>query len=263
VAPTTVDVEPIPTGHRPGPGSAAVRLSVRPRRSLPSGRAMLGGLLVGAAALGTFVAAGGGSTDPATRFVVAARAVPAGTPLAAGDLTDRPLGLDPAVADGAFVDAADLVGRVTLAPLAPGDLLQASAVADAPDPGDARLELSIAIPDNRVPPGLRRGETVTVLVTVGSGDTALTRPVLDRVPVIELTRSEGMAGRGDAVLTVAVTEPALALAGAHAARVGELTAVRGTAAFGGTADTAAFGGTADTAAFGGTADTAAFGEASG
>jgi L-alanine-DL-glutamate epimerase-like enolase superfamily enzyme len=78
---------------------------------------------------------------------------------------------------------------------------------------------------------------VTVLATLGSGTDAATRPVLDAVEVVELTTSSGVAGRGEITVTVAVADPAVAVAGAHAARVGELTVVRlqgAVPAFGGT-----------------------------
>jgi hypothetical protein len=216
-------------------GEPGLRLVAGRRRSLPTGRALLGGLLVAVAVLGTFLLAGG-DEEPGSSYVVVARPIPAGTVITADDLTTRRLVLDPDVAARSFTEPADVFGAVALVPTGPGDLLSTGAVSTEGVTG-SRLELTLTVPEGRTPPALRRGETVTVLATLGTGADAATRPVLDAVEVVELTASSGVAGRGEVTLTVTVADPALAVAGAHAARVGELTVVRlqgEVPAFGGT-----------------------------
>jgi hypothetical protein len=208
----------------PPDGRPALRLVAGRRRSLPTGRALLGGMLVAIAVLGTFLLAGG-DQEQGSPYVVVARPLPAGAVITADDLTTRRLVLDPVVAARSFTEPDDVVGAVALVPTGPGDLLSTGAVATGGVTG-SRLELTLTVPEGRTPPALRRGETVTVLATLGTGADAATRPVLDAVEVVELTTTSGVAGRGETTLTVALADPALAVAGAHAARVGELTVVR-------------------------------------
>jgi hypothetical protein len=216
-------------------GGRPLRLVAGRRRALPTGRALLGGLLVAVAVLGTFLLAGG-DEDRGSPYVVVARPLPAGTVITEDDLTTRRLLLDPVVAARSFTDPADVVGAVALIPSGPGDLLSTGDIATDGVTG-ARLELTLTVPEGRTPPALRRGETVTVLATLGTGADAATRPVLDAVEVVEITAASGVAGLGETTVTVAVADPALAVAGAHAAQVGELTVVRllgDVPAFGGT-----------------------------
>src|SRR4051812_20047222 len=72
------------------------------RRSLPSGRAVTGGLLIALAALGAFVAARGTSAGPSHRYVVAAHDIVAGTTLEADDLRSEPVDLPEGLAGRAF-----------------------------------------------------------------------------------------------------------------------------------------------------------------
>ncbi|CAN5158982.1 hypothetical protein BH18ACT4_BH18ACT4_14360 [soil metagenome] len=106
-------------------GAAPVRRSVASRRALPSGRAVAGGLLVAVAAVGIFSAYRGAADDPSASFLVARSDLEIGTTLSTSDLELRPVDLPPALAARAYTDVDDLVGGVTVAPLANGDLIQA------------------------------------------------------------------------------------------------------------------------------------------
>lgn len=196
----------------------------RSGRGLPTGRALVGALLVAVAVLGTF-ALGNDGHDSTVAYVVARTSIDAGQVIAAEDLTTRRLHLDPDVADGAFVDSGAIVGSVALAALEPGDLVQRSVVGPSGPGESGRFELTLTVPTGATPPSLRRGERVTILATLGSGADATTRAVLEAIEVVDL-RSVDDLGGGDMVLTVALDDPALLVAGAHAAQVGEITVIR-------------------------------------
>ncbi len=60
--------------------------TVRPRRGLPSGRAVVGGFLVALAAIGVFAAYTSATAEPVTEYVVAARDLTPGEQLTSGDV---------------------------------------------------------------------------------------------------------------------------------------------------------------------------------
>jgi flagella basal body P-ring formation protein FlgA len=99
----------------------------RPRRqSLPGGRAVVGGLLVAAAAVGTYAAHGAAVATPGTRYVVAAHDVAPGRALVAGDLTTVAIDLPGGTRAVSFTDARPLDGAVTLGALRAGQLIAQS-----------------------------------------------------------------------------------------------------------------------------------------
>ena len=108
-------------------GDGSARRIVGRRRALPSARALLGGFLVAAAALVVFAAvlngAGGGAGDS---YVVAARALTAGSVIEPEDLSTKTMRLPSGVASAAFGDPARLVGRTVAVPVGQGDLLEGS-----------------------------------------------------------------------------------------------------------------------------------------
>ena len=205
---------------------------VRPRPALRNGRAVAGALLIAVAGLGAFATAHRAGAAPATRWVVVARPVAPGARLTADDLTVRAMTLDPAVADNAFADPAPLVGAVTLAPLGTGQLVQRAEVAPATAVGGTVApghELTIPVPADRLPVGLRRGEPVAVLATYGTGTDARTVVTVQRATVLAVgDAGDSLAARGTARLTVALPDPDTVVETAHAAQVAELTIVRAT-----------------------------------
>src|SRR5215210_6359354 len=91
-------------------GSEPPARAVRRRRGLPGSRAVVGGLLVAASAVGLFAAASSSDAGPGHSYVVAR------------------LDLAPALTSRVFDRADALVGATLLAPLGAGELVQTSAV---------------------------------------------------------------------------------------------------------------------------------------
>ncbi len=191
---------------------------------------MAGALLVATAAVGLFSAstrAGQGSRQP---YVVASRPLAPGARIEAPDLAVQHLHLSPAVAARAFADRSAVVGATVVAPLAPGELVQASAVV-ARRSGPASRELSFTIEPGRVGTGLRDGERVDLLATYGSATDGFTAVIVRQALLVSLEASTGSLGGGSPVtVTVALEEAPDALALAHAVQVGKVTVVRATGA---------------------------------
>ena len=195
----------------------------------------MGAVLLTAAGVGTFAVATDRTDAASTGYVVVTRAVQPGGRIRAEDLAVRPMSLDPAVAQNAFTDPGRLTGAVALAPLGSGQLLQRAEVAAATTVDGAALppghELTIPVPADRMPAGIRRGEVVAVLATYGSGSDARTVVTVQHATVLQLGEpGESLATRGSARLTLALTEPDDVVETAHAAQVAELTVVRATLA---------------------------------
>ncbi len=207
----------------------------RPNRrpGLPTGRAVVGGLLVSLAALALFWVWQEASTPPETTFVVAARDLAVGETLAIDDLRVIKADLPADVAQRVIQSPDVLINATTLGPLAEGELVQVSSVLGAASRNDAVAghELSFAISRNRAVGGrLRAGETVDVLATFGSTNSE-TRWVVRNVAVSR-TQDLGTAlgSTGTIELTVILENPADVLTLAEAIDTAEVTVVRATRA---------------------------------
>ncbi len=212
------------------PDPTAPPRTIRSRRDLPGGRAVAGGLLVAIAAVGIFAAYQGAGTGTGASYVVVAEDLPIGTPLTDAMLDLAPVDLPGAMAARAYRDPAELVGQVTVAPLAEGDLVQASSVVEG-SAGEAVHELSFGLDTDRVVNGrLDPGERVDVAVTYGSGTDAYTEAVVSAARVVAVDGAGGgTLGPSDrTVLTLAVPQAADVLALTHAVRAGEVTVIRST-----------------------------------
>jgi hypothetical protein len=221
-----------------GGGDAEVR-AVRRARTLPGGRAVVGGLLVAAAAVGVFAAYLNAVAEPATRYLVARADLEPGTRFesldtVAASFESRAVDLAPDLAARAvrLEDAELLLGRLLLAPLqpgqllAPGDLVADGGVADA-------HKLSFAVERSAALAGdLRVGERLDVLATYGSGDGAYTVFVVRGVPLVARSGDGGSSGLGSGggplTLTVAVTSPEDVQALAHAVATADVVVTRST-----------------------------------
>ena len=204
--------------------------AVRRRRGLPGSRAVIGGLLVAASAVGLYAAASTSGDGPRRSYVVARHELAAGARLQPSDLELAPMDLAPAARSRAFESAQPLVGATLIAPLGPGELVQASAVV-ARKGDTASRELSFVLERGRVSAGIKQGERADLLATYGTGTDAYTIVVVRQALLVAIERPRTSSGEsGPSTVTVAVDDPADALALAHAVQLGKLTLVRATGA---------------------------------
>ena len=207
------------------PPQTAGAVGQRSRR--PPTRAVVGGLLVALAAVGAFVL--GTPGDPAlTEYVVAAHAIDPGARFDPSDLRTTALDLPPDLAALAYTDAETLAGRISLGPIAAGQLVQAGGVAAA---SSSPFEVSLALEGDRaLDSRLASGEHVAVLATYGSGPDAETLTMASSALVERISKPTGLAVGTADVVTLGLQAEADAQAVVHAARAGELTLVRTDAA---------------------------------
>jgi Flp pilus assembly protein CpaB len=192
---------------------------------LPGGRAVVGGMLIALAGVGTFVSWRQASGPPEHSYAVATRDLQPGDPLTADDLRYQAIDLPADVAGRAFDTPADLEGRVLVAPVGEGELLQDGSLSDQGQP-DAAAEISLALPrDLAVDGRLEPGDTVDVYATHDESTTI----VAQGVRVVAVTEAGGSFADGSE-LTVTVGLPGADEQAQviHAARAGEVTLVRTT-----------------------------------
>ena len=207
-----------------------------PRAVLPGGRAILGGLLVTLAAVGTFAAYATATSGPTHHFVVAKDAVHAGQRLTAEDLRTVSVDLPDDLAAQAFASPSELEGAIALTALDGDDLVHRSAV-QRPARGEAPdlflHEFSFAVEREHALNGdLKRGERIDLVATYGTGAEAYTTFVARRVQVIDADAGSkstlGSAGR--ITITIALDDEAQVLEATHALEIAKVTVVRSTRA---------------------------------
>ncbi len=211
-------------------GRATGETSDVPRRverrvGLPSGRAVVGGLLMALAAVGTFLAYADATADDTIEVLVAARDLTPGQTIRADDVALVPVEL-PDEVRGLFgaVDAA--VGRQLAAPVEAGELLNVSATV-VPLEGEETLEVAVSVPAVRAVGRLRAGERVDVFSTWGSEVTQLIA-VDARVVEVRGGSSEGLGGSDSVTVRLAVADFGQVEALVHAQAAGDITMVRAT-----------------------------------
>ena len=220
-----------------------------PRRGLPSGRALVGGLLVTMAAVVVFAAYAGSQDTASASVVVARRDLDPGERLTADDVEVRAVDAAADLTGRSFPDTDELVGAVTLGPVAAGELVQEGSVRlSAPDASGP--EFSFPVDRERALAGdIRSGESVDLLATFGSGSDARTSVAARdaRVLHVQESRSGTLGSSGRLVLTVALTSDAEVIDVAHASEVAVITVVRSSRSpGGGTTSTTAPGRTTGT-----------------
>lgn len=207
------------------------RHAIVARRSLPSGRALGGALLVTLAALGSFLLATSGDDGPSTSYLVLDRSVALGETLSPGAVRFEPMELSDQLAADSLTSTEGIDGATALRDLRAGELisprdLAAAALVDG-EPQASIHELAFAIPLERTPSGLTAGDRVTVLGTL----TGVTRVAVEDAAVLAVdTEPEQLRASGLGILTLAVEEAQTVLEIAHATQTAELTIVRSTRA---------------------------------
>jgi hypothetical protein len=205
--------------------AGAARVAGR-RPSLPNARAVVGGLLVAAAAVGTFAAWSGAGAPPSTRYVVAAHDLPGGRLVEPSDLRIVPVEAPATLAARAVESVGLVAGQRTVAPLAEGELVQRSAVVVPEGDGEGR-QLSFALDVADALAGtLEVGEAVDLLATYGAtAEDSRTEVVAAGATVAGLPFGDGGDG-GQLVLLLSLPDGSDALAVTNAVRQGSVTVVR-------------------------------------
>lgn len=212
----------------PATGSAGAVL--RRRRALPGSRALVGALLVAASAVGLFAAYEEAGEGPRHSYVVARHALSPGARLEASDLVLQAMELPSGLRARVFDDRRRLVGATVIAPLAAGELVQASAVV-ASGGEDAHREVTFTVERGHLAAEAKEGERVDVLATYGTGSEAFTEVVVRNALIVGMERPRTSIGEGaGAVVTVGLTAPDEVLAMAHASQLAKITLVRATGA---------------------------------
>lgn len=214
--------------------------TIRPRRSLPGGRAVIGAFLVVVAAVGTFGAYLSATAAPDTSYMVATRTFQIGHVIEEADLVGADSGFravpidlpDEQAARALTTDAADaeqLLGQVVVAPIGTGDLVQRTQFVDVADAGEG-VTMSLSLPVDRALAGqVRAGERVDVMATYtgAGGDGSETRLVARNVTVVTvLAGGDGLNG-GRTTLTVELPDLAAAQRLQHAVDTAQVAILRG------------------------------------
>ena len=207
---------------------------LRRRRPLPGGRAVVGGFLVTAAAVGVFAAYTGVTNQHGVAYVVARHTLTVGQRITSADLATAPMVLSPTMGSQlAFRDPGRLVGALVVGPVHSGELIQASSVVAGVDAtGDRQLSFPIAA-DRAVDGTLKVGDLVDVLATYGSGADATTVAVVRQATVA--ARSDAPttldpSGSASETITLGLSRSIDSLALAHAVNAGQVMLVRSTGA---------------------------------
>ena len=214
---------PVSNGHvKAGPRP------VRRRRTLPGGRAVVGGFLVAASATGVFAAWSASTDGPAASYVVVTGDVAPGERIDRGDLALVAIDLPAAQRRHAFTDLRVLVGATALAPLVDGQLVQSSDVAK-PVGAPERAQVSVRVESGSAVGGdLRAGDRVDVIATYTSGGEPETTTISRGAIVVKVLADDARVGSGGSVVVVLAVRPDELEPIASAAAAGHVTIARTT-----------------------------------
>ena len=203
---------------------------VDPKRRLPGGRAILGGVLVACAALGLFAATRTHSAVPSTSYLVARHSLTPGHLIVASDLAQVPIDLPDPVAATALQAGGRAVGDVVLQPISRGELLTRDALAHADRARTAPLVSFSIEPDRAAAGDLVVGDHVDVFATWDGAAENTTERVAHDLEVVAVSRprDDALGDTGHLTISVSVAAGASTLRLVRAVRSGELTVVRTT-----------------------------------
>ncbi len=161
---------------------------------LPTGRAVVGALLVTVSVVGLFAAFRQSQADTGSEYVVVARTVAAGSIIEAADLSIAILDLGD-LAPRTYTSIDQALGTVAIQTLTTGQLLQEDSVlTGAAQPGGT--EISFAIDRSRALNGLiKPGEVVDVVATIDEGGQSCSTVVAANARVVSVrgANSEALA----------------------------------------------------------------------
>lgn len=219
---STATLVPPAGGNGTGPSPSA--RSLTRRRTLPGSRAVVGGLLVTASAVGLFAAYGASSSEPADVYVVAARVVEPGQRLSAGDLKLERIDLPAGQRAHAFTRIGVLAGHtVSLNHIEAGELVQSGDVVDA-GAGRGKARISVPVePGNAMGGRALAGELVDVIVTYSVDGLPRTTTVARGVQVSEVLTGDRSLGTSGQLTAILLVDPDQLEAVAQAATSGKVT----------------------------------------
>ena len=195
---------------------------------LPTGRAIVGGLLVALSVFGVIALRRSADAPSSRTWLIARHAVAPGTAIGADDLALAAMDLHDLTKSAAFDDPADVIGQIAVNGLGEGELVQRGSIArTAAAPGDERRVGLSLDPADALNGALVAGDRVDV-VSVPSGEGAAE-------VIVHGAMVDGIGGESDdslgserAVrlpLVVATEDEARLLVDAH--RRGEITLIGG------------------------------------
>lgn len=220
----TATAAPEQAPERPAPTR-----TVRRRRGLPGGRAVVGAFLVTLAAVGVFGAYLSATAEPTTRYAVAVRDVPPGTRLDGSEFELVAMELPPGQHERAVRDAQveQIPGFTTVGPIRAGDLLLSSLIVDD-DGADDRFTMSFSVPDERALAGsVAVGEVVDVIATYpGTAGSAYTDVVVRGAEVLQVVQGDSQLGQVTRTFLVALPDLSAIQRLAHAIDTADVFVVR-------------------------------------
>ena len=213
------------TGSSFDPHAAGTGRIVEKRSPLPNSRAVVGGLLMALAALGTFVAYQQATQKKSTIYLVANTNLTPGHVMQRADLGTVSGDLPAAVASHAFGDAKAIIGQTLIGPVHRGELIQQSNLRDVAIT-TTTFEVPMLVEPGRFPTSLRKGDSVNVLVTIGQGADAKTTVVARSIRIAEVgTTSSGALSATASSIRLIATDEAGETALANAGAAGKVTLV--------------------------------------
>jgi Flp pilus assembly protein CpaB len=181
-----------------------VPMRVGRRRTLPAGRALVGGFLVAVAAVVVFTATLASAGGHGQRYAVASRALATGSVIGPGDVETEAMTLPPGSKADAFQQTASLVGRSVAVAIRAGDLIQQSMLVPSADQPATR-PVSVGVDPSSLA-GLAPGVTVDVIATVGSGSSATVSVVMRGAVLMDVDNSASsvLSGPATSLVTLGV-----------------------------------------------------------
>jgi SAF domain len=214
-----------PPAAEPVPQPRGLPVTNGGRSTLPSGRAVVGGLLIALAVFGTFVAYRGVTNANTQHYVVARQRIEAGAVIVPDDLAVVVGNLPTAVAKQTFADLANVTNQRAKGPIEAGDIIHPDALTLSKDSRDV-WEIAVPVtPGGDLAGGLQVGETVEVVLTSKNPPNESTVIVPDAV-VAATTRADSVLGGGGTLVTLDVHSEAEAVAVAGAGAKGTVGLAR-------------------------------------
>lgn len=177
------------------------------RSMLPNGRAVLGGFLIAASAVGLFAAYQQANAAPITRFVVATEPLTPGQVIERSDLGLAPAELPPEMAGALTDDWQSLLGKETTVAVAENQLLSPASLIKAGSSAGAARRVSLELSRAGAIDGNVQGGAVVDILASTEGDQDAT-VVAERARVIAVSDSStGDLGQlGTLIVTVEVPD---------------------------------------------------------